>query len=55
MLRYQFLLVPVALIASVVGAPSQTLGFPGFAPLRFTRDGTFQITVFNDLHYGEGT
>ncbi|KIM97266.1 hypothetical protein OIDMADRAFT_147769 [Oidiodendron maius Zn] len=53
MLRYQSLLVPVALIAGVVGAPSQTLGFPGFAPLRFTRDGTFQITVFNDLHYGE--
>jgi len=22
--------------------------------LRFTRDGTFQISVFNDLHYGEG-
>lgn len=26
----------------------------GFTPLRFTSDGTFQISVFNDLHYGEG-
>lgn len=25
-----------------------------FTPLRFTSDGTFQISVFNDLHYGEG-
>lgn len=22
--------------------------------LRFTKDGTFQISVFEDLHYGEG-
>lgn len=25
-----------------------------FTPLRFTSDGNFQISVFNDLHYGEG-
>jgi hypothetical protein len=24
-------------------------------PLRFTKDGVFQISVFEDLHYGEGT
>lgn len=23
-------------------------------PLRFARDGTFQISIFEDLHYGEG-
>ena len=23
-------------------------------PLRFTKDGTFQISIFEDLHYGEG-
>lgn len=25
-----------------------------FAPLRFNSDGTFQISIFNDLHFGEG-
>ena len=23
-------------------------------PLRFTKDGTFQISIFEDLHFGEG-
>lgn len=23
-------------------------------PLRFTQEGTFQLSVFSDLHYGEG-
>jgi hypothetical protein len=23
-------------------------------PLRFTKEGTFQISLFSDLHYGEG-
>lgn len=23
-------------------------------PLRFTKEGTFQLSVFSDLHYGEG-
>jgi hypothetical protein len=53
MFQHQFLL-PAALIAGAVAAPAQT-GFDSFAPLRFARDGTFQISVFNDLHYGEGT
>jgi hypothetical protein len=53
MFQHQFLL-PAALIAGAVAAPAQT-SFDSFAPLRFTRDGTFQISVFNDLHYGEGT
>lgn len=25
------------------------------APLRFTKDGTFQISIFEDLHFGEST
>jgi hypothetical protein len=24
-------------------------------PLRFTENGTFQISIFEDLHFGEGT
>ena len=32
--------------------PSQTAFVP--APLRFTSEGTFHISVFQDLHYGEG-
>ncbi len=25
----------------------------GFGPLRFKEDGTFQISIFEDLHFGE--
>jgi len=41
----------IALLASIAknSAPSAVLD----APLRFTRDGTFQISVFEDLHFGE--
>jgi hypothetical protein len=53
MLQRQYLL-PLTLITGAVAAPAQT-SLHGFAPLRFTAEGTFQITVFNDLHYGEGT
>jgi len=43
----------VALLASltVISAPSAVLE----APLRFTRNGTFQISIFEDLHFGEST
>lgn len=27
---------------------------PNTQPLRFAQDGTFQISVLEDLHYGEG-
>lgn len=33
--------------ASALGVQQETL--------RFTEDGTFQISVFSDLHFGEGT
>ena len=47
-----FVLVVVVLLYSLVfGLPNscQDLG----APLRFARDGTFQIAIFEDLHFGE--
>jgi hypothetical protein len=53
MIRPQYLL-PAMLVAGAAAAPLQSRAH-GFAPLRFTAEGTFQITVFNDLHYGEGT
>ena len=44
-------IVCIVLLASIAksSAPSAVLE----APLRFTRDGTFQISVFEDLHFGE--
>lgn len=32
-----------------------TNGSNSFGPLRFMRDGTFQIAIFEDLHFGEST
>jgi hypothetical protein len=54
MLQRQYLL-PLTLITGAVAGPTQT-SLHGSAPLRFTTaEGTFQITVFNDQHYGEAT
>lgn len=39
-------------LALVVSALDRTNG-PG-QPLTFNRDGTFQISIIEDLHYGEG-
>jgi hypothetical protein len=47
--------VPVMLVTGAMAAPFLTPRQTSFAPLRFTANGTFQITIFNDLHYGEGT
>ena len=41
----------LALFRGIAALPS---GSASFLPLRFTEKGTFQVTVFNDLHYGEG-
>lgn len=49
MLRdYLFLMLALATGATTsrIGSQAQTL--------RFTKDGTFQLSVFSDLHYGEG-
>lgn len=40
-------------IASVFSAPASRRDSVS-QRLRFKQDGTFQISVFNDLHYGEG-
>lgn len=54
MVRHYYLLSAIlVLVAGIVAAPAQA-SLNHFAPLRFTAEGTFQITVFNDLHYGEG-
>ena len=59
--RYGFTRLQVALLVSTIAciallawiakksAPSAIFD----APLRFTRDGTLQISVFEDLHFGE--
>lgn len=41
----------LSLLRGITALPS---GSASFLPLRFTKGGTFQVTVFNDLHYGEG-
>jgi hypothetical protein len=58
------LLLSLGLIASIAASPlagghdskrdSKVLA-PAFADkLRFTKHGKFQVSVFEDLHYGEG-
>lgn len=50
-MRYE--LITNAAVAAV-GAGAAAL--PSYTPkgLKFANDGTFQISVFEDLHYGEG-
>ena len=57
--RYRFLkmlTIPLTVVLFVGWAISSTL--PGRSliqePLRFTKNGSFQITIFEDLHFGEG-
>ncbi|KAI2602051.1 Metallo-dependent phosphatase [Hypoxylon sp. NC1633] len=49
--------VLLALIASVLGAKPLAKKYlnssDAFGPLTFTSDGTFQILIFEDLHFGE--
>ncbi|OQN99447.1 hypothetical protein B0A48_14424 [Cryoendolithus antarcticus] len=37
----------------LLGATSLTAAHPGLQPLRFAEDGTFQVSIFEDLHFGE--
>jgi hypothetical protein len=55
MLQRQVFLLVMQLATGTMAAPFLTPRHTSFAPLRFTADGTFQISIFNDLHYGEGT
>lgn len=53
-----FVLTVLALLAAVTmlshGRALPWKPSPGLGrPLRFTKDGTFQISIFEDLHYGE--
>jgi hypothetical protein len=50
---FSFLLL-VRAISAVPAATDTQWPLPNTRPLRFTQDGTFQISVFEDLHYGEG-
>jgi hypothetical protein len=42
------------LCLSVLALSLPRLARSAFTPLRFTSTGTFQISVFEDLHFGEG-
>ncbi|KAH8899266.1 Metallo-dependent phosphatase [Thozetella sp. PMI_491] len=44
----------VPTVKAVVLAACWALGSAISTPLRFTQNGTFQISVFEDLHFGEG-
>ena len=58
-------LAVLALLTAVFGQPSKRSGGPGhddqhrlpgkkgLGPLRFRPDGTFHISIFEDLHFGE--
>jgi hypothetical protein len=41
-------------ISALPVATNPQFPFPDTQPLRFTYDGTFQISILEDLHYGEG-
>nr|POE54143.1 putative inactive purple acid phosphatase 16 [Quercus suber] len=47
------LITAILLAAWTFAAPTPESYHPFKAPLRFTKDGTFQISIFNDLHFGE--
>ena len=42
----------LSLVMSIFAAPTPFATNP--SPLRFTPEGTFQLSIFEDLHYGEG-
>jgi hypothetical protein len=55
MLKYHML----HFLATLAGSSTITAGFTippisNLSPLRFTEQGTFQLSVLEDLHYGEG-
>ena len=43
----------LCLVSSIFAAPTKPTSNPNL--LRFTSEGTFQLSIFEDLHYGEGT
>jgi hypothetical protein len=53
------MLIAAALRLLNLGTPSrrkailESVGGAGLAPLKFQGDGTFQISIFSDLHFGE--
>lgn len=51
MLTFTFAVVSFGYWALVEGRPRH---IPFDEPLRFTENGTFQISIFEDLHFGEG-
>lgn len=56
--RYRFIRMLALLIATLgltvlsFAAP-RPVGYGSLPPLRFTSNGTFQIAIFEDLHFGE--
>lgn len=40
-------------LAAFMAERAAAAAVPSWPPLRFTPEGTFQMTVFNDLHFGE--
>jgi hypothetical protein len=48
------LIVAPCLAFPILAIPYEQWRFLHDQPLSFMKDGTFQVTVFGDLHYGEG-
>lgn len=51
----RLLLVPLVLVSPSLQAPQAVLNSFKRRPLTFNKDGTFQVSVFEDLHFGEST
>lgn len=47
-MRHSFALIPLLVRLSLQSAVPKK-----FSPLKFARDGTFQIAILEDLHFGE--
>jgi hypothetical protein len=51
---FLFLAQAITPTTAAAATTDQQWPLPNTQPLRFTPNGTFQISVFEDLHYGEG-
>jgi hypothetical protein len=51
---FLFLAQTITPTTAAAATTDQQWPLPNTQPLRFTPNGTFQISVFEDLHYGEG-
>lgn len=47
------MLLTVTLVAIFIGLSTQEQAPEPLAPLKFAEDGTFQVSILEDLHFGE--